>query len=452
VNAPGRLPKLALAAFAAPGLGLSLLIAPFPALIAAFYAQHTAATAAGIATVLLVTRLLDAAVDPIVGLASDRTHSRLGGRKPWIMGGAVVGTVALGVLFQPRAASGNAYFAAGMMLYYVALATIDIPLRAWAGELAPDYRSRARIAGALTFTILAGGLLFLLLPDILALPAVGITQSAELDRETMGVIGRVGMIVLPATIALAIVLVPASHAQSDAEQGLRALLSTVRSNRPYWIFLAGDGATQVAWGVTYAVFIVALQTYYGLGEYVALILVGATLAQILAIPLCAWTADRIGRHRTWAWSSVVCALLLPFAWLFPAGQTSAWSMGLFVAVLSVFGTPNMMFPMAMVSDVADYGTLKSRQHRNGSYYAFRMFCYKATFALGNAVGFYGLSVAGYDPRAAVNGDAATTGMLALLVIVPAVFNLLTGLVLLRFPIDARRHAIIRRRIDRRRVA
>ena len=49
VSAPGRLSTAALAAYAAPGLGLALLVSPFPSLIAAFYAQYTAATAAGIA-------------------------------------------------------------------------------------------------------------------------------------------------------------------------------------------------------------------------------------------------------------------------------------------------------------------------------------------------------------------------------------------------------------------
>jgi len=439
-----------LAAYAAPGLGLSLLISPFPAIIAAFYAQYTAATAAGIATVLLVARLIDAAVDPAIGFWSDRTRGPLGSRKPWLIGGAVIGSVALGVLFQPGAAAGDLYFAAGMVLYYASLATIDIPLRAWAGELSSDYQGRSRLAGALTFTLLAGGLLFLLLPNILSHPAVGMAQTADFDLDMMTIIGRIGMVLLPLSAAVAVLAVPARPALAQPEQSFGEMLRTVRSNKPYWILLGADAATQIAWGTTYAVFIIALQTYFGMGAQVALVLVGATFAQILVIPLCTKSAARIGKHRTWAWGSIIVALLLPIAFLFPGGgQANPWAMGLFVAVLSAFGTPNMMFPMAMVSDVSDYDELKSRQNRNGSYYAFRLLCFKGMFALGNALGYYGLALVQYDPKSSTNSATATTGMLVLLVVVPAVFNLVAGLFLLRFPLDARRHAIIRRRLDRR---
>lgn len=441
-----------LAAYAAPGLGLSLLISPFPAIIAAFYAQYTAATAAGIATVLLFARLVDAAVDPAIGFWSDRTRGPLGSRKPWLIGGAIVGTIALGVLFQPGALHGDLYFALGMVLYYMALATIDIPLRAWAGELASDYEGRSRLAGALTFTLLAGGLFYLLLPNILSLPAVGLASSAEFDRDMMAVMGRIGMVVLPVTILLVVVAVPSAKPQTHVQQSFREMLRTVSRNKPYLILLAADAATQIAWGATYAVFIIALQTYFGMGGQVALILVGATLAQILSIPLCTLSAARIGKHRTWGWGSIAVAALLPLTFLFPGdGQASPWAMGLFVAVLSAFGTPNMMFPMAMVSDVADYDMLKSRQNRNGSYYAFRLLCFKGMFALGNALGYYGLALVDYNPKSATNSAAATTGMLVLLVVVPAAFNLIAGMFLLRYPLDARRHGIIRRRIERRRA-
>jgi Na+/melibiose symporter-like transporter len=70
-------------------------------------------------------------------------------------------------------------------------------------------------------------------------------------------------------------------------------------------------------------------------------------------------------------------------------------------------------------------------------------------ALGSALGFYVLALVGYDPKTAANAPDAVAGMLVNLLVLPGVFFVLAALLLFRFPIDARRHAIIRRRIDSR---
>jgi Na+/melibiose symporter-like transporter len=109
----------------------------------------------------------------------------------------------------------------------------------------------------------------------------------------------------------------------------------------------------------------------------------------------------------------------------------------------------MMFPMAMISDIADYDAMKSGQNRNGSYYALRLLIVKATFAVGGSVGLYMLAAVGFDPKTHLNTEFARHGLLFTLVAVPNLLFLGAGVILLRFPIDARRHAVIRRWIDRR---
>jgi GPH family glycoside/pentoside/hexuronide:cation symporter len=198
------------------------------------------------------------------------------------------------------------------------------------------------------------------------------------------------------------------------------------------------------------VLFIALDKYYGLGSKVALILLVATFAQILAVPACAAIARRIGKHRTWGWASILGAVCGPLFLLFPPdGQANIPLLMLLMAVSSAFGTPNMMFPVPMVNDIADYDQLKSGETRNGSYYALRLLIYKATFAIGGSIGLYMLSAVGFDPKLHANSEFARHGLLFTLVVVPNLMFLAAGFILLRFPIDARRHAIIRRRIDAR---
>jgi Na+/melibiose symporter-like transporter len=443
------LPLRQLLLYSAPGLALALLLPPFPAMMAAFYARYTAATTAGIATALLVARLLDAVVVPLIGYLSDRTHSRLGPRKPWMIGGAVVGVAAFWVFFRPPPGAGDLYFFAAALLYYVTFALVDIPQRAWASELTPDYDQRSRIAAFLTVSVLAGGVAFMFLPELLALPAVGVVATPALDNRMMGILGVAGMVLLPVTVLLAVLGVPRGAVTAAPSSSLREMFAAVRHNGPFWLYVAADALTQIGYGCFYAVLFVALDSHFGLGERIPIILVTVVGVQLLAVPLCLRAAKSLGKHRTWAWAWVLHAVLMPLGFLFQPGEFEFWMFLLYASVLTVLQAPQMVFPMAIVADIVDYDTLKSRQNRAGSYFSIRTLCNMGVSAVGSALGFYVLALVGYDPKSSANAPDAVLGMLVDLLVLPGVFFVLAAVLLFRFPIDARRHGIIRRRIDSR---
>lgn len=448
--APARLSLARVLAYASPGIAFSLFIAPFPAIMATFYATYTAATTAGIATILLATRLTDAFFDLGVGYWSDATRTRLGPRKPWLIAGMVAGVAAFAITFQPPPDAGLAYFTVAIVLYYLAIGMFGIPWVAWCGELATDYTERSRLAAYNTLALLVGGVAFLLLPNVLALPAIELVRTTEIDRPMMALYGWIGLCAFPPLVALAVLCLPHGAARPATGTTVRQMLVAARGNRPFAVLLAADVMTQLAWGVTYGVLFIALDKYFGLGAKVALILLAATFAQIVAIPACTAVAKRIGKHRTWGWASICGAAMSPVFLLFPPdGQASVPLITLVIGISSVFGTPNMMFPMAIVSDVADYDQLRSGENRNGSYYALRLLVVKACFAIGGSLALYLLAGFGFDPKTHANSEFARHGMLFTLVAVPNLMFLAAGFILLRFPIDARRHGIIRRRIDRR---
>ncbi|MBN8845829.1 MAG: MFS transporter [Sphingomonadales bacterium] len=448
-----KVPAIHLAAYAAPGIPLALLISPFPALLMAFYAKHTEATTAGIATAILIARILNGLIDPPIGYLSDRTRSRLGPRKPWLIGGGLFSIFAFYVAYMPPDGAGTLWFAFGIISFYIAQSVIDTPYRTWSGEISADYAQRSRIAGAQTLAVLVGGVLALALPEILSLPAIGILKSSALDRDTMRMMGLIGMVLMPTAILIAVWVVPVGTVTRGESYGLLEMRTVFTRNGPFRRFIAADIVSAIGWAVTYALVTFLLDNYFGFGDKIVMFLLVATAAQILTIPICSRLATRFGKHRVYSGGQILNAILLPGYLLFPPdGQANFGLLLAFGALVSAMGTPNMMFPVAMLSDMADYDSLKTRQARSGIYFAMRTLLNPAGGAIGGAFGFYMLSIVGFDPSADVNSQAATWGMITTAIVAPMICFLVSGWLMRGYEITSRRHAAIRRVLEKRGVA
>ncbi len=437
-----------LAAYAAPGFSLALLISPFPALLMAFYTTHTAATTAGVATIVLFARILNGVIDPPIGFLSDRTNTPWGPRKPWLIAGALFSIFAFWAAYMPDATAGDVRFAFAIVAFYLAHSLIDTPYRTWSGEIATDYAERSRLAGAATFTLLIGGVVFLAIPEVLA--RTGVLRSAELDRSAMAILGAVGMVLMPLCVLWAVSVAPKGEVTRGERYSLGDMRTIFTRNGPFRRFIAADFASQVGWAVSYALLAILLNDYFGFGDRVVLFLLVATAAQIAAVPVCTWAAAHFGKHKVYAWCQIANGLLLSAYLLFPPGGAAHFpTMLAFGALVSALGTPNMMFPQALLNDIVDYDTLKTRQARAGAYFSLRTLLAPAGSAIGGAFGFYMLALLGYDPGASNNTDAATQGMLLTAIFAPMAAFVVSGVLMLNYPITSARHAAIRRRLVRR---
>ncbi|WP_158288917.1 MFS transporter [Rubrivivax albus] len=437
-----------LAAYAAPGLAMALMTLPFPALLTTFYAKYTEATTAGIATVMLFCRIFNGVIDPFIGYASDATNSRFGPRKPWLAAGALLSIPAFLLAYMPPTDAGNGYLFVAMVVFYLSLSAIEIPLRSWLAEISTDYAQRSRLSAAITLTLLVGGVLFMSLPEILK--PLGWVESSRMDRPMMALFGWIGVVLLPLGMAAALWLVPVGAVMRGHRYTVRDMLRTVLHNRPFQLFLAADWLIGVSWGVTYALLFIALDNYLGFGDRIGLLLLVATAAQIAVLPLCISLASRWGKHMLWAYATLATAATGPLMLLFPpGGQASAVLVFMLMAVVSMLSTPQMFVPAALISDLSDYGTYKTGQAQTGTYYAIRSLIFPASGAVGTSLAFFAMAAVGYEPAAKANSESATQGMLWTLALLPAVLSLVSGLMLLRYPINRRRHQALRSRIERR---
>lgn len=438
-------------AYALPALPLSILVSPFPALLMAFYAKYTSATTAGIATIVLLARIFNGVIDPPIGYLSDRTRTILGPRKPWLVGGALLSLVTLPVAFMPPDGAGNAWFALAIFCFYLTHSVIDTPYRTWSGEISADYHGRSRLAGAQTIGFLAGGLFLLALPELLSLPAIGLLDSPELDREAMAILGWTGLLLMPLGIGAAVLMLPAGEPSAASRPyGFLQGWTLFATSGPFRRFIGADVISSLGWATSYGLMVILIDDYFGFGEGVVMFLIVATLAQVLAVPLCARLGARFGKHRVYAVAQVANGLLLPLYLVFPPdGQADFNTMLLLGGLISALGTPNMMFPVALLADIADHDQLRTGMARSGSFFAMRTLLVPGGAAIGGALGFYLLALVGFDPGSDGNSPDAVNGMLATAIGVPLVAFVISGCLMYGFPITARRHAAIRRRLERR---
>ena len=129
------------------------------------------------------------------------------------------------------------------------------------------------------------------------------------------------------------------------------------------------------------------------------------------------------------------------------GETSFTHLLVVAGIYAVgMGAANMI-PYAMMSEIVDYSRWKCAENCDGSLFSIFIFLQKSSAALGGSLGFFIVGWYGFDANAPVHTPESTVGMYWVVSWLPALLSLLAMLFILKMPISARRHSIIRRRLD-----
>jgi GPH family glycoside/pentoside/hexuronide:cation symporter len=362
-----------------------------------FYTDYVGLTAGLVSWSLLFARLFDAFVDPVMGWLSDRTSSRIGRRRPWMLGAAIPLGVAFWLLFAPPAWDDQTR----LFVYLVAIYTLTfvlwtfgaIPYYSLGAELTDDYHERTQVIAVREGWGLAGLLCATILPAYLIHLSGGRAGYAQMGA------------ILGGATAFFLILAGVTSRERPEFQGRPALnpyagvLETLRNAhfRPLlaaFTLSAIAGAVPATLVIYVAVYIIGTPDWWAASipdwlptwSYYLLLYF---LSAVLSLPVWNRIAARRGKKATW---SVAIAL---------ATVTSAacfWlddgSVGLFSVIL-VFGGASfgnyLALPPSMVADLIDHDEAVTGLRREGAYFALWSFATKA----GNAItGFAALQVLG----------------------------------------------------------
>jgi GPH family glycoside/pentoside/hexuronide:cation symporter len=426
-----------LAAIAAPAVPMAALTLPLVTYVPEHYANALGLNLATVGLIFMIVRLLDIGFDPVVGALMDKTRTRWGRFRPWILGGIPLVMLGTGMLFFAQPGVGPLYLTISLIIIYAGYSIVTLAQLALAASMSKSYDMRSRIFSWWQAATTGGILLVMLLPTVLG------------GKVPLGLVQIMGLSILITTPIGALIAVvgvkdtslppPAQRASFGEYFGLFRLES-VRRIMTAELLLGLVGGIVSATGI---MFIVAVKQLT-LQEFGIQVLVYFSAA-IISAPIWTIIARKIGKHQALILSSITFILFLTLSWFIPPGR-----LDLILAVSLVGGfsyTASSLLPRAMVADIADEEKLETGADRTGLLYALMIGIFKIGQAVSVGITFVALDWFGYVAKLGPqNDDGAILGVALVYIVLTAICAIGALLAMIGYPLTARRHAEIQEQL------
>jgi GPH family glycoside/pentoside/hexuronide:cation symporter len=350
-----------------------------------------AAAWAGIA--VMAGKVWDAVTDPVMGYISDRTLSRWGRRRPYLLFGAIPMMLALWLFFSAPGITNQAALIIWAMLTLMLLNTastvINIPYSSLTPELTDDYHERSTLNGyrfgCAVFGTIAGA--------AAVLPLTGLFPTERLGWSMMGLI--LGAVMALVTLLTFLGTREKPHPKADLPaQGFFSTYKDVFRNRPYVRLILTYALNMT--GLTFLQSILAYYTeyIYRRPDITPLVMMILLVTAMVCIPISVLVSKKIGKKRTYQ----ICFLVLASACMiiFCFGHLLGPAFFLPFMIYAGIGVGfGYVAPFAMVPDTIEYDAVNSGERKEGAYYGMWTFISKLGTSLSVFISGLILSAGGY---------------------------------------------------------
>jgi GPH family glycoside/pentoside/hexuronide:cation symporter len=367
-----------------------------------FYTDTFGITAAAAGTLLVVVRIWDAVFDPIMGAVADRTTTRWGKFRPWVLWTAVpFGIMGFLTFVTPDLAP------AGKLVYayvtYIVLMMVysanNLPYSALSGVMTGDLGERTSLS---SYRFVCAMIAQLVIQG-LALPMVnyfGQGNSAKGYQFTIGFFSALAVVLFFITFATTKERIQPAP---DQKASTRQHFADLASNRPWIVMFVLTFVLFVTLSMRGSVVLYYFKYYVGREDLFSLFNVLGTTATIVGIFFSKGLAVRFGKRNVFigglAGTVVFTAAFLPLA---PGSVALMFAAEILRQFVYGFTIPLLW---AMMADVADYSEWKNHRRATAIVFAAIVFALKAGLGFGGAITGYVLAWFGYVPNAAQTAGA-----------------------------------------------
>jgi GPH family glycoside/pentoside/hexuronide:cation symporter len=438
-----RLPLGRVLAYGLPIVGLS-----YPIFFVQFYFLKFATDVlllppATIGLLFGLGRVWDAVSDPLAGYWSDRTRTRLGRRRPWMLAALPLLVLSFAMLWRPpesfAAGTTIAWCGLALFAFYTAFTLYVIPHQSLGAELSLDYHERSRVFGTRHVAFVTG--------MMLAFGAMHVLRTAESPRSATGLLA-VASVLVAAALALVPVLLLRERPEFQgrgAGSPYRALVDVARNSHARVLLLVwfveslGGGVLGVL-----APFIV--EYVIGRPDLIAVVPAVFVVCAVASVPIWISLSRRFGKRDVWRAAQVGMALSFGATFFVGRGDV-ALMCALMVVAGSATGCGGAI-GASMLADVIDYDEYRSGDRKEGAYSAAWGFSLKIGIGLVIMLTGLALQLSGFEPGVE-QSPAAERTLRGLFAGLPFFAYLTAALLFGRFRLGRDEHARIRSELDRR---
>jgi GPH family glycoside/pentoside/hexuronide:cation symporter len=433
---PPRLPTRSIVDYSLPSFGMGFTFVLVNIYLLKYATDVLLIAPATMGLLFGASRLWDALADPVVGFLTDRTRSRFGRRRPWILAAALPLGVTFAMLFSPPAALAGRelllWTAAALFVFYTSIAMLETAHAALGAELTDAYHERTRVFGIRRIVFGLG--------TLCAVGSLAAFGSAEDPRRVGWIAGIAGAVVVVASILWMVLRTRERPEFRDrgAESPLRAFRDVWRNGHAR-VLLIVFVIQQL--GVTTLTTIMPFLSEYVLMTpewtfaYIGTLFVSA----IAGVPLWIRFKPRGGKKGGLILAMATIGFAIAALWFAREGDIALVFAVAAVGGLASAGT-DVLFP-SIQADAIDWDELQTGERKEGAYFAAWAFSQKAAGALGAALVAFALPAIGFVPNA-LQTPEAKDGIRLLAALGPAFLYAFGIVIFLGFRLGEREHAEI----------
>lgn len=469
-------------------LAANLIFQTLVTFLAFFYTDVFRIPAATAATIIFAVGLLGAFVfTPVMGLVADRTHTRWGRFRPWVLWTAVpFGVLSLLAFSTPDLGEGGKviYALATYTLLVLVYVANNLPYSALSGVLTGNMEQRNSLSSWRFVAVMVAQFIIqvLLLPLVLLLGHGDKAHGFQVVMTAFAVVGTVFFLITFFTTRERVV--PAQQQASS----IREDLADLARNRPWQIMLLVTVLVFVNLALKGGMYVYYFKYYMdepalanflgrigfphvvaaldgllhalGLGGFqwpqdaptstFSLFNALGIIFMIVGIGCSKPLADRYGKRNVFGGALLVSTLFLLAFDVYPPDAVGL-VVGSYIFHGFFYGITTPLL-WAMIADVADYSEWKNRRRATAMIFSAMLCGLKLGLSIGGALVAGILAHYGYRPEAAVQAPAAVNGIRLAVSVFCSVPFLLAVALLFRYEIDKPMESRIERELDARRLA
>lgn len=403
------------------------------------------ATIAG--TIYMAALVWDAAIDPVVGWIADRTRTRFGRYRPYLLLGAPVLALAnAAMFFSPAAPDPNsiAIVAVTHLVFRTAYAVVNIPYASLSARVTRDSAQRADIAGArILFAMIAG-----MLVSSTTLPFAGWLGGEDARRgwQILAVIYGVFVIAILWNVTRVTRGLDAPESVSAPRHSVRLVWRSIAANKPLHLVLGVIVISSMASTFFSKNIIYYFKYVHQDTDAATFVLTLGAATTAIAVPFWTWVARVKGKRFAWVAGTILVFAGTVFWWFADGGGLPLLLAAM--AVISVGQCAGYICFWAVLPDTVEYGEWCTGVRTESLVFGLVVLGQKA--ALGLAAGGLGvaLSSIGYQPNEGMS-QATAEGLRLMMLVIPAFGAILSLLLIANYRLSYEQHRQIVRDIDQR---